>query len=118
MSKMTFQVNGTTLSIGNPDGSTAKCRLPWPIVQVLEFAEILVVRIEPPPGIRFNENVFGILGDASIGWQVAKRDYVYDDSPYTDLIRCEENLKLMNWDGLELLVNPMTGTEASESYGR
>lgn len=118
MNEVTYKLDGATISITKLDGSTSSCTLPWPIVQALEFPGILVLRVEPPPRVRFNENVYGILPDATIGWQVAKREYVYDDSPYTGMIRDEGNLKLMNWDGFELLVNPGTGKELRDQYGR
>ncbi len=118
MNNVTYQVKGATISVTQPDGSMASCSLPWPIVQVLDFGGVLVLRIEPPQGTRFNENVYGILPNGTIGWQVPKRDYVYDDSPYTGLVRCDDKVKLMNWDGLELLVDPATGEELDELYGR
>lgn len=118
MNDINYKLAGATISIKKPDGSTSDCTLPWPIVQVLEFPGILVLRIEPPAGIQFNENVFGIRPDATVEWQVSKREYVYDDSPYTGMIRDEGNVKLMNWDGFELLVNPRTGEELLQQYGK
>ncbi len=41
MNKLTCQVEGATVSISRPDGSRASCSLPWPIVQVLDFAGAL-----------------------------------------------------------------------------
>jgi hypothetical protein len=118
MNDIAYKLDGATISITKQDGSISNCTLPWPIVQVLEFPGILVLRIEPPPRARFNENVYGIRPDATVAWQVSKREYVYDDSPYTGMIQDEGNVKLMNWDGLELLVNPRTGEELLQQYGR
>lgn len=118
MSNVKYEVSGSTLSITRQDEATSQCTLPWPIAQVLAFAGILVVRVEPPQGIRFNENVYGVLPDGSVAWQVEVREYVYDDSPFTGLVRYGDNVKLMNWDGLELLVVPISGKEMDERYGR
>jgi len=118
MKEMEYQVTETCLTIIGQDGTANRRTFPWPIAQVLAFTGILVVRIEPPQGICFNENVYGILPSGAIAWQVEPRKYVYDDSPYTGLVRSGDEVKLMNWDGLELLVDPGTGKEISERYGR
>ena len=89
------------------------------VAEVLDMGDLLVVRLEIPSGVVMNRNVFGISDeDGQILWQVPDRDLVYHDSPYTGLRRVGEMVALCNWDGLELRVDPRTGSVLEESYGR
>ena len=88
----------------------------WPIAEVVAFDNILVVRLEPEPDTCFNENVFGVVENGCISWTIEKRKHVYDDSPYTSIVAKNENIKLFNWDGDELLVNPKNGKIISVLY--
>ena len=90
----------------------------WPIAEVVAFDDVLVVRVEPAPGSCFNENVFGVEGDGSVIWEIEKRKHVYDDSPYTSILAQNGNVKLFNWDGDELLVDPKNGRVISVGYGK
>lgn len=91
---------------------------PWPVGDVLEFNEIFVVRLEPEPGSCFNENVFGVTPNGTVAWVMAKRKHVYDDSPYTSALKKDSLVKLFNWDGEELVIDPKSGEVLSEGYGR
>lgn len=91
---------------------------PWPVGDVLEFAGVFVVRLEPEPGSCFNENVFGVALDGTIVWTIAKRKHVYDDSPYTSALKKDGYVKLFNWDGDELVIDPKSGAVLSEGYGK
>ncbi|WP_375055094.1 hypothetical protein [Zobellella sp. DQSA1] len=99
-----------------PSGTSVSFQ--WPIAQVVSFSDILVVRIEPDPGSCFNENVFGVNKDGSIVWTIEKIKHVYDDSPYTSIVAKDDNIKLFNWDGDELLVEPKSGRIISIGYGK
>ena len=90
----------------------------WPIAEVIAFAEILVVRIQPKPGAKDNQNVFGVRSDGEIAWQVPHRQFIYDDSPFTGMMRTGTNVYLSNWDGTELIVDPSTGKVLHETYGK
>jgi hypothetical protein len=90
----------------------------WPIAEIVAFNDILVVRVEPDPGVCFNENVFGVSANGEIVWAVEKLKHVYGDSPYTKIIAKDEHVKLFNWDGDELLVDPFTGKITAMGYGR
>jgi len=91
---------------------------PWPLAEVIEFGRIYVVRLEPDPGSRFNENVFGVTTDGTVIWTIEQRKHVYVDSPYTSVIRKDNRVKLFNWDGDELLVDPKSGAVVAERYGK
>ena len=80
--------------------------------------DILVVRLDVPPGARFNENVFGVDREGRILWQVPRRPYAYADSPYTGMEPKNDRVVLLNWDGLQLSVACRTGHVLAEGEGR
>jgi hypothetical protein len=65
-----------------------------------------------------NENVFGVDSNADILWQIQPRKYIYEDSPYTNITKKDNFVKLSNWDGTDLIVAPSTGKIIKESYGK
>lgn len=90
----------------------------WPVANVLDCGDVLVVRIDPHPGSKDNENVFGVNDNAVIVWKVPARICIYEDSPYTGIKKEGDNVRLFNWDGAELLVNPSTGEVLQTTYSR
>lgn len=115
---MKYVVEANCLRVSQPDGSFRETNFNWPIVQVLQVAEVLIVRVEPKTGACDNQNVFGVGADARVLWQVAQRQHIYDDSPYTGLSIVGEDVLLSNWDGTDLLVHPITGEVLRQSQGR
>jgi len=110
-----YSINGNSLTFSK---SGASVDFQWPIGDVIEFDGIFVVRLEPDPGACFNENVFGVTPDGKIVWTIQRRKHVYDDSPYTAVRKVDSSLKVFNWDGDELLIEPHTGSVIDEGYGR
>jgi hypothetical protein len=90
----------------------------WPITQVLPFNDVLVVRIEPDPGMCFNENVFGVGPGGTIAWTIGERRHVYEDSPYMYISAIGDNVLISNWDGEELLVDPASGAVLAVRQGK
>ena len=93
-----------------------RIKFPHPIAEVLEFQNIAIVMLAPKLKSAFNENVYGVDYKGNILWQIQQRKYVYEDSPYTGIIREGENVRLFNWDGAELIVDPSTGRILNEEY--
>lgn len=90
----------------------------WPIEKVIAFENVLVVLVEPEPGACVNENVYGVGRNGSIAWKIENRKHVYDDSPYTSIMAKDGKVKLFNWDGDELLIDPESGIVISVGYGK
>lgn len=90
----------------------------FPIDKVIPFEECLVVSIEPSVDQIFNENVFGISNKGEIIWQIEEIPHIYDKSPYTGMGRVGDTVKLCNWDGTDLIVEPYTGKIIKKSYSR
>lgn len=90
----------------------------YPVVEAVGFDKAVVVRLEVPEGVIFNENVYGLAYDGQMLWQVPVKGHVYDDSPYTKITRRGDAILLSNWDGLDLTLDPETGSVLGETWGK
>jgi hypothetical protein len=118
MNTISHRVVDNSLFVSSNGSGETEVQFAWPIAEVLDFDDVLVVRVDPEPGSKDNENIFGVDAIGAIIWKVPARKYIYDDSPYTGAMKAGKDIKLFNWDGTELLVNPSTGGVVQETYGR
>jgi hypothetical protein len=84
----------------------------FPIVQVVEVSDMLVIRLEKPFRVIYNENIFGVnLDEKKVKWQIAKLKYSTGESdcPFIDILIFEGKLRLNNWCSIYLIVDPRTG---------
>lgn len=88
------------------------------IAELLVFPEVIIVRLDIPYRVLFNENVYGISHEGNLLWQIPKIDHVYQDSPYTGMKIMNNELILCNWDGLDVTIDPITGNILKTSYGK
>ena len=85
-------------------------RFSYPIREAIAISGLLVVRLETPPEITFNENVFGVsLAEKRIKWQIAKREYHLKNCPFVDVKIFQGQLILYNWCDVYFVVDPATG---------
>lgn len=112
------EVHDNVLRITLSDGAVRQIAFNWPIAQILEFPDVILVRTEPKQGACDNQNIYGVSALGSILWRVRARRHVYPDSPYTGMINEGEGAKLMNWDGLNVWIDPNSGKELKTQYGK
>ncbi len=98
--------------------SGASYNFKYPIDEIKICEKIVIVRLDIPPKVILNENVYGISENGELLWQIEKLDHIYEDSPYTGMTLKEGKLILYNWDGLEVNIDPKTGKVISKSYGK
>jgi hypothetical protein len=113
-----FEILGTILKINADSREETQIEFRWPIAEVIQVDNFLVVRTDPNSGSCDNCNVFAVDVDGNIVWTVADRKYVYDDSPYTKIVVEGGKVKIFNWDGLTVEVEPSTWKEVSAIYGK
>lgn len=118
MSNPSYQTRGNQLVIVNNDGSEVITALPSPIAQVLMHKHVIVVRTEPAPGVINNENIYGLTTAGALIWTVPSHIHLYDDSPYVNMVLVNDELKLINWDGLILFLNPYDGKMLREEWSK
>jgi hypothetical protein len=77
----------------------------------LEISGMLIVLLEKPVEVIYNENVFGVtLSERKIIWRIAKLEYDFGDNCcFIDMVVFEGRLRLNNWCHIYLIVNPLTG---------
>lgn len=95
-----------------------KVDFPYPVAETVIFSDVVIVRVEPPVGIIFNENIFGISLTGDLLWQIKTLKHVYGDSPYTSVKEVVSGIKLSNWDGDDVIVNPKTGSILQVGYSK
>jgi len=85
------------------------------IMQFVDFGEAIVLLID---WMVTNRNVFGINHEGRQLWQIAEQPAVHNDNPCTHLERRGAHAFVGTWDGLELLVEPLTGQIIKERRER
>jgi hypothetical protein len=107
-----YTIQGSQLMIEN-----AIIRFSYPIREAIAISGMLIVRLETPPEITFNENVFGVnLAEKRIKWQIAKREYHLKNCPFVDVRIFQGQLILYNWCDVYFVVDPGTGKILEEGW--
>lgn len=82
----------------------------YPIKQHIIIYSTVILRLEIPSKIIFNENVFGVnFEKKKIVWQIEKIKYHSENCPFVNIFLRGNKLFLNNWCGIVLEVNPQTG---------
>lgn len=109
----------------NPAGNSVliepggyKVDFPWPVAQVILSHDVVIVRVEPSTGSIFNENVFGISSSGELLWQIKALKHVYEDSPYVYIKEIGLGVKLSNWDGDDVIIDPGSGAVLHIGYSK
>jgi len=84
------------------------------ISQVVEFKDVLVLRLGADSLHRTNRNVFAFDYHGNLLWQIPERRHFNEHSPYVSLHVTGEMIDAYNWDGLILTLHPRKGTVVSE----
>lgn len=109
-----YLINECELLLGD-----SKLLFAYPIGEILEISNMLIIRLKIPENEIFNENVFGVnLKEKRIKWQIAKRKYNLKNCPYMHIILIENQLRLFNWCSFYLDVNPATGEVINQGDSR
>ena len=110
---ISFKNNKLIISI---DSDKKLVEFKYEIKIIQKFDDCIIVMIEPPMKVIFNENVFGVSYDGKILWQIEAVKHVHKDSPYTWIGHKNDLLEIYNWDGSLYLVNPKTGKVLNEKF--
>ena len=92
-------------------------RFDFPIGEFIEIADMLIVRLDKPVDIVYNENVFGVsLIEKKITWRIAKRKYSNEHCRFTGIQIFKDELVLINWCSIYFTVDPLTGEILEEGW--
>ncbi|RAU49532.1 MULTISPECIES: hypothetical protein [unclassified Pseudomonas] len=84
---------------------------PHPVSEALEKDNLVIVRVDPPAGVIFNRNVYGITANGEILWQIqASLHGTQQDKPYTNILLNPDGLLIAeNWNGVSYSVDIRNG---------
>ena len=90
----------------------------FPISDYIEINSVLILLLDIPSNIKYNENVFGVsLISKKIIWQIPQipdtdfyRLYSETYCSYIDMSYFENKLKLFNWCDFYIIIDEETGT--------
>jgi hypothetical protein len=83
----------------------------YKINEAIPVFDMLIIRLESPRDVVFNENVFGVnMCEKKIKWQIANLRYDTGvDCPFVGVKFSDGRLYLNNWCDIYLIVDPLTG---------
>jgi len=113
---MQYSINGNILIVGNVTHP-----FQFPIDSYLEIEGMVVVLLDIPPKVRYNENVFGVSLVDNHVWQITKIEHHPDYKqmcPFVGLGLKDGNLRLNNWCDKYYIVDPWTGKILEEDESR
>jgi hypothetical protein len=102
---MNFSIQNNELFTGNGE----RVQFLFPVAEFIEFEDVTIVRLNVPIDKILNENVFGVSKNGVVLWQISKRKYIYENSPYMNLSKSNKHVKAHNWDCIDLVLDPNTG---------
>jgi hypothetical protein len=89
--------------------SGATATFPFPVADAINFKDVVVVRLEPPRGTIFDENVFGIEADGHTIWQIQPEYPPTQDASWGGLEERDGNAVVSNWESKICYIDPKTG---------
>lgn len=98
------------------DNSKKEILFNFPIRQVVEFENKILIRLEPDIGKILNENVCCYSCEGVLLWQIQPTKTIDADCPYTNIIVKNEKLFLHNWSGEKIQVNPKNGVILKKEF--
>lgn len=108
---LTFTISDN--SIGLADGR--QVTFAGKILQTVNFDNVVVVLID---WMVTNRNVFAISETGNQLWQIEEQPAIHNGNPCTFLEGGGEYAFVSTWDGLELLIEPLTGRIVKERRER
>ena len=81
----------------------------YPIDQIVVYKKAIVVLLNHDFYKVNNENVFCIDHKGNLLWQVPSFEYIDKRSPFVGIRREGENVKLFNWSGEFVVIEPLSG---------
>lgn len=98
---------------------TEAIEFPFPVSKYILNQDKVLVLLDIPKDIIFNENVYCVGLDGNIIWQISKQDYLYDNSPFVNIRESNDgSIWIVNWDGSQYAVDIDTGDIIKKSFHR
>jgi hypothetical protein len=106
---MSYSIDQKTIVL--PNGSSFDFE--HPIKDILVIENIIIILIDPPFKVNYNQNVFAITSSGDFLWRINSVELYYtrsENCPYVAIqINKEDELVLFNWCDTAVIVSPLTG---------
>lgn len=115
MNELKYRVNEGVLTINEKE-----IKLPYPVIEVLNFQGLIIVRVEPSIGEIYNQNIFAIDNTGKIMWQIVESPHGTEaDKLYTSIsVLAENQLIAGNWNGVDYAVDLDDGSISTKSFNK
>jgi hypothetical protein len=102
MNSSFIQIENGVLIIGNKH-----IELSYPVAEIKEWKNYIVVRVEPSAGELFNRNVFAFTKQGDCVWQIEESPHGTEKGkPYVEILVDDSgNLIAANWNGVDYSVD-------------
>ena len=115
-------MNSPNIRIENGKLSLANklIELTYPVVQILDWQDHVIARVESPVGEVFNRNVFSFTFQGDCVWQIEESPHGTEkDKPYVDIFLDEADvLVAANWNGVDYIVDGNTGGITTKAFNK
>ena len=92
-------------------------KFPFPITKCIVSQNRVLVLLNIPPDVIFNENVYCVGLNGNIIWQISKQDYLYENSPFINIVESDNgDILVINWDGSQYAVDIETGNILTRNF--
>ena len=88
----------------------------FPVAEVLDFEDVLIVRLATDYSAQMNENVFAFDIAGKLLWQIQPRLSRASQSPYVSITRHNSFVDAFNWDGYTVTIDPLLGHVIEEGF--
>jgi hypothetical protein len=90
----------------------------YPIKEIVETEDAIVVRLDVPINRQLNENVYAIDHKGRLLWQIAPFERLLKNSAYVGISRVDNLVRAFNFDGLVYDLEPKTGEVVGKYFGK
>ncbi len=88
----------------------------YEIGKIEKFDNCIIVMIDIPMKIIFNENIYSVSYYGKILWQIEKINHMDKDSPFMGMGQDENGFSAYNWDSFNYKIDLKTGKIMSRQY--
>lgn len=106
--------DGWTYSPGSADILTPLGRpafMPFPVAELLPVKGVAIVRLAPDgmPAQEASRNILALSEDGSVLWRIAPHPMTFGQDPFLSLERTGDTVRIYNFNGFALFIDPQTG---------
>jgi hypothetical protein len=81
-----------------------------PIKEIKVYKDLVLVLLRIAQGEINNQNVYAVnTSSKKIVWRIQEPEFIYEDSPYINIIDCSNGIIIGNWNGISYQISEIDG---------